>query len=95
VEEVAQKLISSDYADHAATQVRQFFAQLVPTELLLPQAMQLSRSLDHSVYDCCYLALAMRENAPLITADRRLIEVARRLPQAAEVILLSEGNWAK
>jgi len=31
----------------------------------------------HPVYDCAYIALAQAENVPLVTADRRLREVAQ------------------
>ncbi len=40
---------------------------------LLPHAHALTAALDHSVYDCLYVALAMKLSASLITADRRLI----------------------
>jgi predicted nucleic acid-binding protein len=88
-----QKLISSEYADHAARELPQFFTRLVPTELLIPEAMELSRRFDHPVYDCCYLALAIRENAPLVTADRRLIATTKKVPSNVEVIPLSKGPW--
>jgi predicted nucleic acid-binding protein len=39
---------------------------------LLPLAMEISLVLDHSVYDCIYLALCESENCPLVTADQRL-----------------------
>jgi predicted nucleic acid-binding protein len=41
----------------------------------LEQAMALSLS----VYDACYLALALRHGAPLITADEQLAQAARSL----------------
>ena len=41
----------------------------------LEQAMTLSLS----VYDACYLALALRHGAPVITADEQLAKAARSL----------------
>jgi predicted nucleic acid-binding protein len=38
---------------------------------LLPAAFAIASAAGHSVYDCLYLALAEREDCPLITADRR------------------------
>jgi predicted nucleic acid-binding protein len=35
-------------------------------------AVALSRQLQHPAYDCFYLALSRRLDAPLITADKRL-----------------------
>ncbi len=40
---------------------------------LLPDALDLALSLDRTVYDSLYLALAVRSQAPLLTADRRLV----------------------
>lgn len=45
----------------------------VPSSMqhLTPSAARLAADLDHPVYDCFYLALAMQTNYPLITADMR------------------------
>jgi predicted nucleic acid-binding protein len=45
---------------------------------LAARAFAIAADLDHSVYDCFYLALAERENARLVTADQRLFDVARK-----------------
>jgi predicted nucleic acid-binding protein len=39
---------------------------------LLADALALAQQLQHPAYDCFYLALAQRVDAPLVTADRRL-----------------------
>lgn len=44
---------------------------LFDSPVLVPQALHLAGRLDHGVYDCLYLALAVREDATVITADRR------------------------
>ena len=41
---------------------------VTPVRDLLASAMRLERELDHPVYDCFYLALAVREGCPVITA---------------------------
>lgn len=48
------------------------FAELRPIEALYADAFELSRELDHPIYDCFYLALAAGERAPLLTVDLRL-----------------------
>jgi predicted nucleic acid-binding protein len=53
--------------------------------LLARQALALSLARGVSVYDACYLALAMGYDAVLVTADRRLAEQVERsalLPEA-------------
>jgi predicted nucleic acid-binding protein len=44
------------------------FHPLIP---LLPTAFAIATAARHSVYDCLYLALAEREDCPVVTADRR------------------------
>ncbi len=63
------------------------FSRLVPLEELLTSAFELSLTMPHPIYDCFYLALARRERAPLVTADKRLAAVASSLPDI-EVRLL-------
>ena len=51
---------------------------LDPQELLA-EALALACHLNHPVYDCLYLALARREAAVLVTADKRLQQLAARV----------------
>ena len=37
----------------------------------LPTALSLAKSLDHAIYDCTYLALALHLDAAYVTADQR------------------------
>lgn len=48
--------------------------QLVASAPLVAAALELATELDHPVYDCIYLALAVREGDALVTADRRLFD---------------------
>ena len=41
-------------------------------------ALRLGAELDHPVYDCLYLALALERGAALATADRRFLDAVRR-----------------
>lgn len=53
--------------------------RLVPIAELIEPAARLSRSLDHPIYDCFYLALAERDGLPFVTADARLLAAAARV----------------
>ena len=55
------------------------YERLVSLEELADSAMQRATRLRHPIYDCFYLALAEREDCPLITADRRLINAANAI----------------
>ena len=52
---------------------------LEPDQNLQVEALALAIHLNHSVYDCLYLALARREAAELLTVDRRLQALAQQV----------------
>ena len=44
-----------------------------PISPLIDEACDLAAALDHSVYDCLFLALAAREGVSLVTADAKFV----------------------
>jgi len=50
-----------------------WFTSLTPAQELYKSALEIACVLEHSVYDCMYVALAQRESAVLVTADQRLV----------------------
>lgn len=68
----------------------QFFARLHPTVALLDMSFDLSLRLGHAFYDCIYLALALREDEILITADAKFVKAARRGGFGSQVRLLGD-----
>jgi predicted nucleic acid-binding protein len=63
----------------------------IPIEEDLSAAVALAQRLGHPVYDCLYLALAMREQAQVVTADRRFWTVVQTAPDLAGWVRLLEG----
>lgn len=59
----------------------------VPTSSLIGAAARLALDLDHPVYDCIYLALALQEGYPVVTADRRFHDAVKRHPYLADRII--------
>lgn len=59
--------------------IRRFavYPELRPDLTLQPEALQIACDYEHPVYDCLYIALARREGLPLISADKRLLTLAR------------------
>ncbi len=51
---------------------------LEPDQNLARQAMSLAAVYNHAIYDCLYIALAAREQAPLVTADETQFATARK-----------------
>lgn len=54
-------------------------SRLEPDQPLLGEALSLARHLDHPVYDLLYGVLAMRQDCPVVTLDRRLAAVLSRI----------------
>ena len=55
-----------------------FFDEFRPSAPLAPTALALSFDLKHWIYDCIYLATAIDLDAPLLTADRKFWNAAKR-----------------
>jgi predicted nucleic acid-binding protein len=73
--------VLADVPLHIASSMRQ----------LMPAATRLAQDLDHPVYDCFYLALAVQQQYPLLTADRRFQAKVRDHPYLGDrVVLLQE-----
>jgi predicted nucleic acid-binding protein len=53
-------------------------AALVPMRELAARAAEIAIQLRHPIHGCFYLALAERERAPLISADKKLLAVAKK-----------------
>lgn len=62
--------IKQQHAMEALERLPLYFDRFFPTGDLLLQAFEFAAQLDHSVYDCLFLALAVKEkDAVLISAD--------------------------
>lgn len=62
----------------------------IPIEDDLSMAAALAQRLGHPVYDCLYLALAIREQTQVVTADRRFWAITRTAPDLADRVRLLE-----
>lgn len=65
---------------------------LTPDRELLPEAVALATKIKHALYDCLYLAVAIRSHAPLVTADRTFYERARPLHKKITLLKGCEKN---
>ncbi len=82
-----KKLIAADQVEDGAAALERMIAFWHDDPELAANACKLSLALDHPVYDCVYIALARRLAAPLVTADRRLLD---RAPEIA----ISPRGWS-
>jgi predicted nucleic acid-binding protein len=68
--------ISGAEALEALAIVKDAVARLVPTEPLVPRALELSIALSHPVYDCVFLACAEQTGGQLATRDAPFVKRA-------------------
>jgi predicted nucleic acid-binding protein len=73
-----------------------YFAELLkapvaslPIEPQLEPALKLAMEIGHPIYDCIYLALALRHQTHVVTANRRFAAAASAPPLAGAVRLLT------
>jgi predicted nucleic acid-binding protein len=84
--------MTAELAGIAMKEIRRFIPEVVDLGDLTATALELALELDHAVYDCCYLALAVGRGAPFITLDRPFIERIRKTKWARSVTHLAD--WA-
>jgi predicted nucleic acid-binding protein len=78
---IRQRRWSQAIAERAASDMRDQNFQTVSSLELLADAMKIAFAHDRAVYDCLYVALAMRFKIEMITADERLANaLAAHLP---------------
>ena len=78
---VRKQKIDSVRAEKALRLVDDLEINTIPSQDLVPLALQLAVAHDRTVYDCIYVALAVRAKGILITADERLANsLAARFP---------------
>ncbi len=75
-------------AEIGISRMPEFLLPLVPSLQLIAPALRLSYELKHAVYDCIYLALAIRDGIKLITADKKFIQSVARGNLSRHVDLL-------
>lgn len=69
--------LSHEQALDAVQRLSYFFDDLVSSAVLIERGYQLSWLLDHSVYDCMYLALALQsDDCTLVTSDMKFVSKA-------------------
>jgi predicted nucleic acid-binding protein len=77
--------------EEAKARLAELFNAPVTTSAMeddLLRAADLADALEHPVYDCLYLAMAIRENTYVVTADTRFHAAVGRSPTLAGVVRL-------
>ncbi len=80
--------LTADQAAERLAELQNAPITTVPIEQDLSAAAALAARLGHPVYDCLYLALAIREHIYVVTADRRFHAVASQSAVGKGVVRL-------
>lgn len=70
--------VTRDQAEAIAAALPHYFARIWPSRDLVVRALRLALDLDHPVYDGLYLACAEAAGGTLVSADRRLTDLAEK-----------------
>ena len=89
-----RRVASNEMSDSEALSIVEVLSkmplQVHRTWPLGPIALELQRSLTCTVYECLHIALALRESAVLVTADRKLYDMLRPTPLARYVCWITD-----
>jgi predicted nucleic acid-binding protein len=83
--------ITGDEASAIVAAFEKLDVEIYPSAALLPAALNLALSLDRSVYDSLYVALAVARDCAVITADRKFVAAVRQTPFSDRIRVLGLG----
>ena len=91
---VKQREIPTDQAAVAVRRLPGLMDSIVPSASLVDRTFDLAGRLDHSVYDCAYLACALHLDSRLLTADGHFAGKARLAGFGSSISDLAEHPTA-
>ena len=86
---VRYEAVDGDQARIALAAMPRFVDRFFPIQPLLDGAITLTVQLEHALYDCLYLVLAIVEGGRVVTADRGFHSAATRAGYGKQVELLT------
>ena len=77
-------------AEGLASSISEFAVDWTTDEDLVAEALRLSLTLNHPIYDCAYLALANHIGAKVVTADKRFLQAVAKTVHQDSVAALED-----
>lgn len=87
---VRQNIMRAEQMESIPRTLTTTLEELLPTVSFAQRALSIARVLDHSAYDCFYLALAEAYDAWMVTADKRLLRRVADTTWRQRVVSLSD-----
>ena len=88
---VGRRLISANEAKLAIEAVERTTVEWQPIRPLVFESLRLANTLEQSIYDCVYLALAERRASQVVTADRKFYEAIQRSMFASFIVWIEDA----
>ncbi|HEV3484087.1 MAG TPA: type II toxin-antitoxin system VapC family toxin, partial [Vicinamibacterales bacterium] len=82
--------ITADEASEILSAFARAGVEIFPSHVLVASAFELAVSLGRTVYDGLYLALAIAQDCPLVTADRKFHAAVSASPFAQHIELFAD-----
>ena len=80
---VVTKKLPAQAVGKAGAALSSYMAKVVPAPDLMQRSLDIALELGHPAYDCFYIACAELNDAPVVTDDRRLLNVIAAHPDLA------------
>lgn len=80
-----RKEINAEEASGLLSDMLDLPLEIIPSEQLVGPALELALRTGRTVYDCLYVALAVQENAVMVSDDQRLVNALAGGPLEAHV----------
>ena len=82
--------LSQEDASEISTQLLGLPLRIRASADLIPDALDLAMQFDRTVYDCLYVALAVKTNSVMLSGDRRLVNALSDTPLEKHVAWIGE-----
>lgn len=84
--------LSKENAAGIAAQLLRMPLRIHASADLILDALDLASQFDRTVYDCLYLALAVKTRSVLVSADKRLVNALARTPLAKHIAWIGSAR---
>ena len=82
--------LTAEEAERMISDAAAFPVEIIDSGMLLTEALRIATATDRTVYDSLYVALAVRQDAVMVTADERLVNALANTKWADAVQRLTD-----
>lgn len=87
---VQRNAITQEEARRVVSRLADFPLAVFPSPPIMMAALEIAMQTGRTAYDSIYIALAVRENVPLVTADERLVNALASGPLGSRLVFVAD-----